>query len=138
MIIKLIKFNAWYALACGVFCLLVAPMIVDSALVSLGARPERVMQDETYLLAVSFVRIAGILLFVYAMTMRLLLKQNFDVQEIRGFFALWSVGLLNWGGTFLIVIFTKNAILASVCGVGLLEWLLIPAVLLFTYKSPSN
>lgn len=138
MISKLIKFNAWYAMACGVFCLLVAPMIVDSALLSLGARPERAAQDETYLLAVSFVRIVGILLFVYAMTIRLLLKQNFDPQDIRGFFALWSVGLLSWGGMFLFVIFTKSAILASVSGIGLLEWLLIPAVLLFTYKSPTN
>jgi len=138
VIIKLIKSNAWYALACGVFCLMVAPMIVDNALVSLGARPERVMQDETYLLAVSFVRIVGILLFTYALALRLLLKRHFDVQNIRGFFALWSVGLLNWGGMFLIVIFTKSAILASACGVGLLEWLLIPAVLLFTYKSPGS
>ena len=138
MIIKLIKFNAWYALACGVFCLMVAPMIVDNALMSLGARPERVMQDETYLLAVSFVRIVGILLFAYTLTIRLLLKQHFDPQDVRGFFALWTVGLLSWGGMFLIVIFTKSAILASACGVGLLEWLLIPAVLLFTYKSPSN
>jgi hypothetical protein len=138
MIIKLIKFNAWYALACGVFCLIVAPMIVDNALVSLGARPERVMQDETYLVAVSFVRIVGILLFVYTLTIRLLLKQHFDLQDLRRFFALWAVGLLCWGGMFLIVIFTKSAILASVCGVALLEWLLIPAVLMFTYKKPDN
>jgi hypothetical protein len=137
MIIKLIKFNAWYALACGVFCLMVAPMIVDNALVSLGARPERVMQDETYLLAVSFVRIVGILLLVYTLTIRLLLK-HFDLKDVRGFFALWAAGLLSWGGMFLIVIFTKSAILASACGVGLLEWLLIPAVLLFIYKSPSS
>ena len=138
MIVKLIKFNAWYALACGVFCLMVAPMIVDNALMSLGARPERVMQDEAYLLAVSSVRIVGILLLAYTLTIRLLLKQHFDLQDVRGFFALWAVGLLSWGGMFLIVIFTKSAILASVCGLGLLEWLLIPVVLLFTYKGPGN
>jgi hypothetical protein len=138
VIVKLIKFNAWYALACGVFCLMVAPMIVDSALMSLGARPERVMQDETYLLAVTFVRIVGILLFAYTLTIRLLLKQHFDPQDVRGFFTLWAVGLLCWGGMFLIVIFTKSAILASACGLGLLEWLMIPAVLLFVYKGHGN
>jgi len=138
MIIKLIKFNAWYALACGVFCLMVAPRIVDSALMSLGARPERAMQDETYLLAVSFVRIAGVLLFAYTLAMRLLLKKDFNLQDIRGFFALWSVGLLSWGGMLLIVVFTKSAILASACGIGLLEWLLIPIVLLFTFKNPGR
>lgn len=113
-------------------------MIVDAALKSLGARPERVIQDETYLLAVSFVRIIGILLFAYAISMRLILKADFDSQDIRGFFAVWSVGLLLWGGTFLIVLFTKSAILAAVSGLGLLEWLLIPAVLLFTYKNSTR
>ncbi len=138
MIVNLIKLNAWFAFACGLFCLLMAPTIVDSVLTSLGARPERVLQDEAYLVSVSFIRVIGILLFVYAMTMRLLLKKNFDVQDIRGFFALWSVGLLTWGGAFLIVIFTKSAVLASACGFALLEWLFIPALLLFTYKKPDQ
>ncbi len=138
LIIKLVKFNAWYALACGIFCLMIASIIVDSALLSLGVRPERILQDETYLLAVSFVRIVGILFIAYSLVVRMLLRQHFDLENLRADFALWAAGLLVWGGIFLILMFTKSAILASACGIGLLEWLLIPAVMLFSYKNTGN
>ena len=138
VILKFIKFNAWFAFACGLFALIVSPLIVDSALTSLGLRPERIQQDEAYLLAVSFERIVGILLVAYALIVRLLLKANFDVDNIRSFFALFGVGVLVWGGTFLFILSTRNPLLASIVGIGFLEWLLIPAVLLFTYKSTEN
>ena len=138
MIAKLIKFNAWFALACGVFSLMVAPMIVNSALRSMGVQPERIMQNEGYLLAVSFVRIIGILLFAYAIVIRLLLRQHYDLEDLKSFFTLFAVGALLWGGMFFLVLFTRSGILASVCGIGLLEWLLMPAILLFTYKSTGS
>lgn len=138
MIMKLIKFNAWFALACGVFCLMVAPLIVDYGLVSLGMRENRIVQDESYLLAVSFVRIVGILLFSYALMLRLLLKQGFDSNDVRSFFGLFAVGLLVWGGMFLFLIFTKSPLLALVAGVALLEWLMLPATMLFEYKKTDS
>jgi hypothetical protein len=138
MMIRLIKFNAWFALACGVFCLMVAPLIVDNAVVSMGARADGIIPNETYLAAVTFVRIVGILLFAYSLIVRLVIRQHFDPENLKSVFALWSVGLLVWGGMFLFVLFTKSAALASACGVGLLEWLAIPAVMLFTYKNTEN
>ena len=138
MIPRLIKINAWYALACGAFSLIVAPMIVDNALSAMGIDPHRMIQDEGYLLAVSFVRTSGILLFAYAITLRLLLRQGFDLNDLRAFFTLFAVGLLLWGGLFFIVLFTHSGILASVTGLGLLEWLVMPAILLFTYKADDR
>ena len=138
MIARLIRFNSWYAFACAVFCLLVAPLIVDQALVAMGVKANRIVHDQSYLLAVSFIRVIGILLFAYAMAVRLILKRNFDPEDLKAFFALFAVGLVLWGGMFIFVIFTRSVLLAAIAALGLLEWLLVPVVLLFEYKKPQS
>jgi hypothetical protein len=138
VVIKLLKFNSWYAFACGVFCLMVAGMIVDQSLIALGLKPQQIVRDETYLFAVSFVRIVGIALFAYAMAVRLVLRRDFDPEDLRSFFALLAVGAVLWGGMFVFVVFTKSVLLAAIAGFGLLEWLLSAALLLFEYKKPQS
>lgn len=138
MVVKLLKFNSWYAFACGVFCLMVAGLIVDQSLISLGVKSNRILHDETYLLAVSFVRVVGVALFAYAMAVRLVLRRNFDPENLRSFFALFASGAVLWGGMFIFVVFTKSVLLAAIAGIGLLEWLLSAALLLFEYKKPQS
>ncbi len=138
VIAKLIKLNCWYAFACAVFCLMVAPLVVDQALVAMGVKANRIVHDQSYLLAVSFVRVIGVLLFAYAMAVRLILKRNFDPDNLKAFFALFAVGLVLWGGMFIFVIFTKSVLLAAIAALGLLEWLIVLAVLLFEYKKPQS
>jgi hypothetical protein len=138
MVVKLLRFNSWYAFACGVFCLMVAGMIVDQSLMALGLKPQQIIHDQTYLFAVSFVRIVGIALFAYAMAVRLVLRQGFDPEDLRSFFALLAVGAVLWGGMFIFVIFTKSVLLAAITGLGLLEWLSAAALLLFEYKKPQS
>jgi len=138
MVVKLLKFNSWYAFACGVFCLMVAGLIVDQSLISLGVKPNRILHDEIYLLAVSFVRVVGVALFAYAMAVRLVLRRNFDPENLRSFFALFASGAVLWGGMFIFVVFTKSVLLAAIAGIGLLEWLLSAALLLFEYKKPQS
>ena len=50
----------------------------------------------------------------------------------------FAAGAVLWGGMFLFVIFTGSLLLAAIAGVGLLEWLLIAAVLLFEYNKPQS
>jgi hypothetical protein len=138
MVVRLIKLNAWFAFACGVFCLMVAPMIVDYGLVSLGLRKDRIIQDESYLLATTFIRMVGVLLFAYALMLRLVLKHSFDPENVRSFLGLFAVGLLVWGGMFLFLILIRSPLLAFLAGVGLLEWLLVAAILLFEYKKTED
>ncbi|MFH2055955.1 MAG: hypothetical protein ABIJ61_08355, partial [bacterium] len=120
MVVKLLKFNSWYAFACGVFCLMVAGLIVDQSLIALGLKPQQIVHDETYLFAVSFVRVVGIALFAYAMAVRLILRRNFDPEDLRAFFALFAVGVVLWGGMFVFVVFTRSVLLAAIAGIGLL------------------
>jgi hypothetical protein len=134
----LVKFNAWYAFACGVFCLIVAEQIVDLSLVSMGLKPQRIIRDENYLLAVSFVRVVGVLLFAYAMAMRVIVQRAFDPDNLKSFFALFAVGLVLWAGMFIFVIFTRSVLLATVAGFGLVEWLVMGALMLFEYKKPQS
>lgn len=138
MIVKLIKLNAWYAFACGIFCLIVAPLVVDQTLISLGIKAQLIQRDSTYLAAVSFVRVIGILLFVYAMALRLILKRAFNPDNLREFFALFGVGLVLWGGMLIFVVFTRSVLLAAISALGLLEWLALAALLLFEYKKPES
>lgn len=138
MVVKLIKLNAWYASACGIFSLLVAGMIVDQTLVSLGIRSEHIMRNETYLAAVSFVRVIGVLMFVFAMALRYILRGGLDTDNLKAFFGLYLIGLVLWAGMLVFVIFTRSVLLAAIAAVGLLEWLLILVALLFEYKKPES
>jgi hypothetical protein len=138
MVLKLLKFNSWYAFACGIFCLMVADLIVDQSLISMGVKAQRIFRDETYLLAVSFVRVIGVALFAYAMLVRLLLRRNFDPENLRAFFGLFAAGAVLWGGMFLFLTFTGSLLLSAIAGIGLLEWLLTVAVLLFEYNKPQR
>ncbi len=138
MVIKLIKFNAWFAFACGVFCLIVAPLVVDQTLISLGVKAQLIQRDQTYLAAVSFVRVIGIMLFVFAMALRFILKRKLDPENLREFFGLFAIGAVLWGGMLIFVIFTKSVLLAAISAVGLLAWLLAAVALLFEYKQPQS
>lgn len=138
MVNRLLKFNSWYAFACGIFCLIVAGQIVDQTLLSRGLKPQQIVHDQNFLLAVSFVRIIGILLFAYAMAVRIILRNNFNPENLRAFFSLFAVGAVLWGGMFIFVMFTRSVLLASVSGLGFLEWLLAAALLLFEYKKPQS
>jgi hypothetical protein len=138
VVIKLIKLNAWYAFACGVFCLIVASLVVDQTLISLGVKAQLIQHDRTYLAAVSFVRVIGILLFVYAMSLRLILRRGFDPDNLREFFALFAVGMVLWGGMLVFVVFTRSVLLAAIAAVGLLEWLAVALLLLFEYKKQGS
>jgi len=138
MILRLIKFNSWFAFACAVFCLLVAPLIVDHSLMSLGVKKIRIMQDETYLIAVTLIRVIGVLLFAYAMSLRLVVKYGFDPENLKQFFSLFAVGLIAWGGMLILLISVKSVMLAAISAFGLLEWLIIPVLLLFEYKKTDS
>lgn len=136
--IALFKLNAWYAFACGVFCLILAPQVVTNALVGLGVPPRRIAADEAFLTAVSLVRVCGVLFFGYAFLMRIVLKGQFGLERLRLVFTVFAVGLLVWGGAFLFLLSLRSPILASVTGLGLLESVLIPVAVLFEYKKQSE
>ncbi len=138
MIRTLIKFNAWYAFACGVMLLLVAPMIVNEALIAQGALPNRILSSQSYITAVTFARCLGVVLFVYAFLLRMLLKAEFDLDNLRAFFTLFAVGALLWGGMLLFIVSTRSVWLNLVTGIGLLEWLIAPVWLLFNYKQQQD
>ncbi len=138
MLLKLIKFNAWLAFACGVFALILAPQIVDSAAVAMGQRPDRVSRDEVYLVAVSLLRVCGILLLAFSTLVRIVLKSFDPLEHVRVTLTVFAIGLLVWGGTLLFLIPTKSAILLTVIAVALLEWLAIPLWLLFNYKKTDD
>jgi uncharacterized membrane protein (GlpM family) len=134
----LMAISAWIAFACGVFCLIVAGMIVDQTLISLGVKAERIRHDQTYLAAVRFVRVIGILLFAYAMALRYIVGRSLDPNNLRSFFGLYLIGLVLWAGMLTFLIFTRSVLLAAIAAGGLLEWLVIAVVLLFEYKKPQS
>jgi hypothetical protein len=78
------------------------------------------------------------LLIGYALVVRIILGREFDPENLKQFFALFAVGLLVWGGMLIFVSFVKSVLLATIAAVGLLEWLLAPAVLLFEYKKQGS
>jgi hypothetical protein len=135
---RLIKFNAWYAFACGIFSLVVAPMLVNEAVVSMGVMPERIYTNETYVVAVTFVRCAGVLFLTYTFLIRMLLKSGFDLRDLRKYFTLLAVGVLLWGGILLLVVTTKSIWLNIVAAIGLLEWLISPVWMIFNYNQSEE
>jgi hypothetical protein len=138
MVVRLIKFNAWIAFACGIFCLLVAGLIVDQTLMSLGLKAQQILRQETYLAAVSFVRVIGVLLFAYAMAVRYVLAHGFAADKLRAFFGLFAIGVVLWTGMLIFLVFTKSVLLAAIAAFGLLEWLLVAVALLFEHKKPQS
>lgn len=138
MLPKLIKFNAWLAFACGVFALIMAPQIIDTAAVAMGQRPDRLSRDEVYFVAVSLLRVCGILLLAYSTLVRIVHKSFDPLEHVRVTLTIFAIGLLVWGGTLLVLLPTKSAILLSVVAVALLEWLAVPLWLLFNYKKTDD
>jgi len=135
---RLIKLNAWYAFACGIMSLIVAPLLVNEALRSLGILPGRIIMDRNYIVAVTFVRCLGVLLLVYTFLIRMLLRAQFDLEDLRKYFTLFAVGALLWGGMLLFVVSTKSIWLNIAAGIGLLEWLISPVWLIFNYKQQDS
>ncbi len=134
MLLKLFKINAWLAFACGIFALMMATQVVDGAAVAMGQRPERVNRDELYFVAVTFVRVSGILILVYSALVRIVLKSYSLPENLRITMTIFVLGLLVWGGMLVFLIPTKSPILLSVIAVALLQWLMVPLWLLFNYK----
>ena len=110
---RLIKINAWYAFACGIFALMVAPMVVKEALLSMGLKPEHIYTNETFFVATTFVRSVGVLLLCFTFLVRMLLKSQFDLHNLRQYFTLLAVGALLWGGTLIFVVSTRSIWLNS-------------------------
>lgn len=135
---KLIKLNAWLAFACGVFALIMAPQIIDAAAIAMGQRPDRVNRDEVYLVAVSLLRVCGILMLAYSTLARIVLKSFEPLEHVRVTLTVFAIGLLVWGGTLLFLIPTRSAILLTVVAIALLEWLAVPLWLLFNYKKTDD
>ncbi len=70
--------------------------------------------------------------------MRIVLKSFDPLEHVRITLTIFAIGLLVWGGTLLVLLPTKSAILLSVVAVALLEWLAIPLWLLFNYKKTDD
>ncbi len=135
---RLVKINAWYAFACGIFALIVAPTIVNEALLSMGLKPEHIVPNQMYITAVTFVRGLGVLLLVYTFLIRILMKTEFDLKNLRQYFTLLAVGVLLWGGILLFIVSTRSIWLNVVASVGLLEWLISPVWMIFNYKQRED
>jgi len=131
---RLVKINAWYAFACGIFALIVAPLVVNEALLSMRLKPEHIYSNETFFAAVTFVRITGVLLLCYTFLVRMLLKSQFDLHDLRKFFTLLAVGVLLWGGMLLFIVSTRSIWLNMVVAIGFLEWLISPVWMIFNYN----
>ncbi len=138
MLLKLFKLNAWMAFACGVFALMMATQIVDGAAMAMGQRPERINRDELYFVAVTFVRVCGILILAYSALVRIMLKSYNLIDNLRVTMTIFALGLLVWGGMLVFLIPTKFPILLSVLAVALLQWLMVPLWLLFNYKKSND
>ena len=138
MIWRLVKFGIWYTFACGVFSLIVPHLLVNDALVSMGERSGRIVADSAYFLDVSILRVAGLLLLAFAMTLNLLIKQGWTLDNLKLTLAIVAVNLLVWAGAFVFLMSTRSAIALSIIGIALLIWLIIPALLLFDYKKTDS
>lgn len=138
MIIKLIKFNTWLAYACGIFALLLAPQIVDTMAVAMGARADRILTNQVYFIAVALVRVVGVMMFAYAFLIRMLLKRELQIDNLRQTGMLLAIGALVWTAAFLFLLPTRSATVLAAVGVGLLEWLAIPVLLIFEYKKTDS
>jgi hypothetical protein len=135
---RLIKFCIWYTFACGVFALIVPHLLVNDALASMGERVGRISTDSGYLLSVSTLRVAGLLFFAFAMTLNLLIKQGWTLENLKLTMTIVAINLLIWAGAFVFLLSSKSAIALSIIGLVLLLWLIIPVLLLFDYKKTDS
>ncbi len=135
---RLINFSIWYTFACGVFALMVPHLIVNDALISLGERSGRIVTDSNYFVAVSILRVAGLLFLAFAMSLKILIKLGWTMENLRVTLTIVAINIFVWGGSFIFLISTKSAVTLSVTGLALLLWLVIPLLLLFDYKKTDS
>ena len=135
---RLIKFSIWYTFACGIFALIVPHLITNDALIALGERSGRVVPDSTYIVAVSVVRVSALLFLAFAMSLKLIIRQGWTLDDLKMTLTIVAINLLVWGGSFIFLLSTKSAVLLSVTGLALLLWLIIPLLLLFDYKKTDS
>ncbi len=135
---RLIGFAIWYTFACGVFAIIVPHLCVNDALVSMGERAGRIVTDSAYFVAVSLVRVIGLMLLAVAMMMKLIIKQGWTIENMKLTLTIVAVNVFVWVGSFVFLMPTKSAIVLSVAGLALLVWLVIPLLLLFDYKKTDS
>jgi hypothetical protein len=104
----------------------------------MGQRPERVSRDELYFVAVTFVRVSGILILAYSALVRIVLKSYSLLDNLRITMTVFALGFLVWGGMLVFLIPTKSPILLSVIAIALLQWLMVPLWLLFNYNKSND
>lgn len=135
---RLINFSIWYTFACGVFALMVPHLAVNDALISMGERSGRIVTDNTYFVAVSLLRVAGLLFLAFAMSMKIQIKLGWTIDNLKLTLTVVAINVLVWGGSFVFLLSTKSAVTLSVTGLALLIWLVIPLMLLFDYKKTDS
>ncbi len=138
MLWKLTKLVIWYTFACGVFALMAPHLMVNDALISMAGRTGRVVPDNAYFLSVSFLRVCGVLLLAFAMSLHLLIKQGWTLENLKLTLTVVAINVLVWAAAFLFLITTRSAVALTIVGLALLIWLLIPLMLLFDYKKADS
>ncbi len=135
---RLTKFAIWYTFACGIFALIAPHFLVNDALTSMAGRSGRIVPDNTYFLAVSVLRVVGILLLAYATSLHLLIKQGWNQDNLKLTLTVVAVNVLIWVAAFVFLISTKSAVALTIVGLALLVWLVIPLLLLFDYNKTDS
>lgn len=117
---------------------MVPQLLVDNALIGMGERAGHIMPDKTYFVAVSLVRVAGVLFLAFAMVSKILVKQGWTIENLRLTLTIVAINVLIWGGSFIFMLSTKSVASLLVSGLALLIWLIIPALLIFEYKKTED
>ena len=118
--------------------MIVPHFLVNDALTSMAGRSGRIVPDNTYFLAVSVLRVVGILLLAYATSLHLLIKQGWNQDNLKLTLTVVAVNVLIWVAAFVFLISTKSAVALTIVGLALLVWLVIPLILLFDYKKTDS
>lgn len=104
----------------------------------MAGRSGRIVPDNTYFLAVSILRVVGILLLAYATSLHLLIKQGWNQDNLKLTLTVVAVNVLIWVAAFVFLVSTKSAVALTIVGLALLVWLVIPLLLLFDYNKTDS